>query len=299
MQYALYEQILYAMQSISCRQKVMPKDLLGRSLAYNCFLPRLSNKAYLYENLKSNKKALYSNTLTLTKVLQTRKFQHNEIESSELICVLFDDSSLYHPADLEGLETKSESLDTMDFLSMIRRLSPFFVIHDSVFVDEYQILESAIGGADMVILDVAHLRAYCKCVSVLECNEQLLDFSVSEIARVIYSSDFISSERLEFLSIAHIDKFIAFAYNLGLVPIVRIQNKVDLESLFNLQNFPHCIYVAYNGVGDFTSDTCNAVGNIIDLLPKESIIFTKNGIANFPQFTLKSSFIEIITPLDK
>ena len=264
MQQVLYEHILYTMQIVSNKQNIMPKDLLGRSLAYNCFLPRLSDKTYLYENLKSEntlKKALYSNAKTLAKVIQTNKIEHNGIESRELACVLFDDSNMAYENE--------KYMDPLDYLSMIRRLLPFFIIHDSIFIDEYQILESAIGGADMIVLEISYLLAYCHCIYALENNPMLLDFNIPDIVLQIANEyNLVANSIKDSINIAtktHIDKFISFAYNLGLIPIVCIQNKEDLELLHTLHNFPHCIYVPYD---------------MIDLLPKESIIFAKSNKDN-------------------
>lgn len=262
MQHTLYKHILYTMQVVANRQNIMPKDLLGRSLAYNCFLPRLSNKAYLYENLKRDttlRKALYSNIATLTKVMQTNKFEYNETEIGELACILFDDSNI----DNEN----EKNMNTLDFLSMIRRLLPFFIIHDSIFIDEYQILESAIGGADMIVIDIAYLRTYCTCMFALDNNPMLLD-SNDILAQLTDKHNFILSNSKDSINITlqnYMDKLISFAYNLGLIPIIRIHDREDLALLQTLQNFPHCIYTTYD---------------MIDLLPKESIIFCKNNKDN-------------------
>lgn len=267
----LYKNILHTMQVVSNKQQVMPKDLLGRSLAYNCFLPRLSNKAYLYENLKRDrtfKKALYNNVATLDKVIKTNKFETNEIESGDIVCVLFDDSI--------GCENE-KYMDSLDYLSMIRRLSPFFVIHDSVFINEYQILESAIGGADMIVFDTKYLKAYCECVYAFENNSLLLDYNMTDIATYIASNESITKDSAKEATKIHLDKLLESAYILGLVPIVRIQDREDLVLLHALHNFPHCIYTSYD---------------MIDLLPEETIIFVKNDNMNLQNKSIDIMIID-------
>ncbi len=253
-----YQQMLCIMQHLSNKKQIMPKDMLGRSLAYTCFLPRLSDKTYLYEKLKTNtpKKALYTNTDKLSKLIQTSSLDHSVEFDKEILCVIF--------SDLDKL-ANNESADSMDYLSMIRRLSPAFVIHDSVFIDEYQILESAISGADMIMLNITHLQLYCEILHVLESNPMLLDSNIDEIASEIAlnTQGSIRNHSLTHSIQTHINKLIAFAYNLGIIPILRIMDTNDLEIFQTLENLLYCFYT--------TKETINT-------LPKESIKFVDKDI---------------------
>ncbi len=174
---------------------------------------------------------------------------------------------------------------------MLRRLLPAFIIHYSAFIDVYQILETAIGGADMIILDIAYLYAYIQCKHTLESNPLLLDSDVAYIVTQIIQDNYVKELRhsyngvlkdnkeQEFYNNActltikesdrralqiHMDTLVAFSYNLGLIPIIRIRYKQDLELLHTLQHFPHCIY---------------APQELARLLPTESIIFADGNMA--------------------
>lgn len=253
-----YQQMLYIMQYLSNKKQIMPKDMLGRSLAYTCFLPRLSDKSYLYEKLKTNtpKKALYISTERLSKLIQTSSLDHSVEFDKEILCVIF--------SDLDKL-ANNESADSMDYLSMIRRLSPAFVIHESVFIDEYQILESTISGADMIILNIKHLQIYCEILHALESNPMLLDSNIDEIASQIAlnTQDSIMKHALTHSIQTHINKLIAFAYNLGIIPILRIMDTNVLEIFQTLENPLYCFYA--------TKETINT-------LPQESIKFVDKNI---------------------
>ncbi|MCI7411935.1 hypothetical protein [Helicobacter bilis] len=253
-----YQQMLYIMQYLSNKKQIMPKDMLGRSLAYTCFLPRLSDKTYLYEKLKTNtpKKALYTNTEKLSKLIQTSSLDHSVEFDKEILCVIF--------SDLDKL-ANNESADSMDYLSMIRRLSPAFVVHESVFIDEYQILESTISGADMIILNIKHLQIYCEILHALESNPMLLDSNIDDIASEIAlnTQDSIRNHSLTHSIQTHINKLIAFAYNLGIIPILRVMDTNDLEIFRQIENLFHCFY---------------ATNETIDALPKESITFVDRNI---------------------
>lgn len=252
-----YQQMLYIMQYLSNKKQIMPKDMLGRSLAYTCFLPRLSDKTYLYEKLKTNtpKKALYTNTEKLSKLIQISRLDHSVEFDKEILCVIF--------SDLDKL-ANNESADSMDYLSMIRRLSPAFVVHESVFIDEYQILESTISGADMIILNIKHLQIYCKILHALESNPMLLDSNIDDIAsEIALNADSIKNHSLTHSMQTHINKLIAFAYNLGIIPILRVMDTNDLEIFQQIENLLHCFYA--------TKETINT-------LPKESIKFVDKDI---------------------
>ncbi len=263
-QHVSHQQILHIMQMLSEKKQIMPKDMLGRSLAYTCFLPRLSDRSYLYERLKCSitpKKALHTNAEKLSKLIQTSHLTHNADFDQEVVCVIF--------SSLEQV-TNNEDINSIDCLSMIRRLSPAFVIHENVFIDEYQILKSAISGADMIMLDIKHLHTYCEVLYALESNPALLELNIDDIALqtnlIIQDSKPYNNDKNFMHNIkTHVNMLITFAYNLGVIPIVHVANANDLNILQSLENLLHCIYV--------TEETINLVSN-------ENIIFADQNLIN-------------------
>lgn len=310
-----YLQILHAMQMNAQKKEDMPQDLLGRSLAYNCYLPRLSEKSFLYDSLKrqdSSKlalaphKALYGDYTTWTNMLQTSTLTRSTAQDDTISCVIFDDCATYGcMSDLNAC--------LLDYLSVARRMLPSFVIHKSVFIDGYQLLESAIGGADMIVLDIAHIRTFLTCLSFLQNNPNALETHIDQLAihiaqYVLHKKDSQShqnnmqdmdyakenaskatnhptntmharksttpqennpastmnhSQDFQALQIQpnnmnhnrntnhnqdsnalqiQLNQLITYAYNLGLVPIVRIYSSSDIALLHSLVYFPHCVY---------------------------------------------------------
>lgn len=335
MESALYLQILRVMQMNAHKKEVMPQDVLGRSLAYNCFLPRLSEKSFLYEQLQRKvapHKALYGDYATWTNMLENSQLEHGLAKDKQAACVIFDDCAAY-ASDLNDF---SSSAHLLDFLSVARRMLPSFLIHSSIFIDGYQILESAIGGADMIVLDIAHIRAFLDCLSVLQSNPALFELETCALAAYIaqqsraghsYSKSHIDSQNatlnpntdscnktLNFNTDSHnkalnpnsqsgalnlntadsqkgdkalnrnsvdlqngnggfnsnhrdsqdnanfkalqaqLNQYIAYAYNLGLVPIVRIHSLNDIALLHSLAYFPHCVYATQECMSALPSD---------------------------------------------
>lgn len=254
----MYKNILYVIWALENKKQIMPKEVLGRSLAYNCFLPRLSNKIYLYENLKKVKKpkqALYTNAKMLANAIQTNYLIHNVGLDTEVSCILFNDYDLI---------LNQKYMENIDYLSMIRRMLSVFVVHDSIFIDEYQIIESAISGADMIVIDIEYLRAYCELICILENIPQLLNHDIETVVLQIDSiaKEYKNQNKTNNLQI-YLNKLISFSYNLGVIPIIRMSSDVDLSLLDTLESFPHCIYT--------NRDTAK-------LISKDNIIFTNANV---------------------
>ena len=96
--------------------------------------------------------------------------------------------------------------DIADYIGMIRRFMPVFVGYSGIIISTYQLLELAIFGADMFVIDMSHIKCYVEILGVDNKTEMI---------------DSISN------------KLIAFGINIGLVPILYLND--DSRHIF-LQN---------------------------------------------------------------
>lgn len=121
-------------------------DLLGRSLSCSPFIPRMQDLRLEYY-LKDDKKII--------KAMQIYYIEQLETLSSNLDLVVVD----------------TTLNNDLSLISTIRRYSPYLIIHKDIIISKYQILESCIYGADMIILDG----------NVLDSNSlrMLFDFALS------------------------------------------------------------------------------------------------------------------------
>ncbi|STQ86456.1 hypothetical protein LS73_004675 [Helicobacter muridarum] len=301
--------IIPQLKIIESKKQEIPQNMLGRMLAYSCFMPRLSDIAYLYENFRCMEKddfifahkGLCISPSDVSKLLQDCNVLHkalNDDLNNETLCVLLDSVDTYIPfyASRDNFLTsnKNSSNSTIsnspsatintnssleeytlpDCIGILRRLSSAFIAQGGVILDSYQILESAIAGADMVIIDVTLLRSYALFACLIK--EGLADISSLDLA----SDDIFSNHaRLDsniinkVLSIPinpknykhknilldNLNNLISLATNLGLVPIIRIQAKEDLALLLGLKQAIDCVIVPTN---------------LISLLPNSYLIFS-------------------------
>lgn len=110
------------------RQKELDFDLLGRSLSCNPYLPR-ANMATFNFTQHNDKKIIY-----------TQKIQnYADIETL--------------PPNLELVSIDTTLKNDLSLISICRRYTPYLILHKDIFISKYQILESAVFGADMILLD--------------------------------------------------------------------------------------------------------------------------------------------------
>lgn len=115
-------------KNILKRSKDLDFHLLGRSLSCNPFLPRAFDIELRYI-IQDNKKIIHTMQINDEKTLESL----NE--------------------DLNFLIVDTTLSDNISLVSTIRHYSPYLIIHKDVIISKYQILESAVYGADMIILD--------------------------------------------------------------------------------------------------------------------------------------------------
>ncbi|WP_240333297.1 indole-3-glycerol phosphate synthase [Helicobacter suis] len=125
-----------------------PFEMLGRSLAYNPHLPRLN-----LESLKRFEKPHKILTLNATSDLEKLVQQVQEAEKSNYTALLLDFSQIYQ---------NPPSLEMLDLLGYIRRLSSKPIIQKDLFMDRYQVLEALVYGADALFLEAQLLEKNLK-----------------------------------------------------------------------------------------------------------------------------------------
>lgn len=114
-------------KNILKRSKELDFHLLGRSLSCNPFLPRAFDTELRYI-IQDNKKIIHTMQINDEKTLESL----NE--------------------DLDFLIVDTTLSDDISLVFTIRHYSPYLIIHKDVIISKYQILESAVYGADMIIL---------------------------------------------------------------------------------------------------------------------------------------------------
>ncbi|MDO7252306.1 hypothetical protein [Helicobacter cappadocius] len=127
-------------KSLKNREEFLPFDFLGRSLSYNPYMPRA-----LIEDFKRDGKIA-------KKCFALPAFGYDNLAfaaslNSEVIRVDF--SSLY--------EDNILGADAFDCLTQLRRYSEKIIIHNDIFLNQYQVLESCIYGSDCVVFDAGIL----------------------------------------------------------------------------------------------------------------------------------------------
>ncbi len=118
------------------RNKEIDSALLGRSLACNPFMPRFCNGVDECRNIS---------------------------------CIeIFDDSEL-HKIDTQSKDYNAIIVNTIlksdvSLLSNARIYTPYWIIHSDIIISTYQILESVVYGADIVILicDALPKESFCE-----------------------------------------------------------------------------------------------------------------------------------------
>ena len=246
------------------KKQCMPQDLLGRSLAYSCFLPRLADSGYLYENFRRPDgappfKGLCVKAEKLPHILQTSTLDNRPPaldsldQKDEILCVLLEE------------QTQGDDVDSADYIGLIRRLTPAFIIQSGVVIDSYQILEAAVVGADFVLLDARLLRAYALLLALtqnLNCKTP-----ASDITSLLATQNPNPNDLKEHKQILKelLNKLVVTASNLGLAPIIKVHDKEDLSLLLGLKQAIDCLL---------------SPQDLVRLVPNSYLIFSESKLAD-------------------
>ncbi|PAF50505.1 hypothetical protein [Helicobacter sp. 13S00477-4] len=161
-------------QSLKNREDFLSFDFLGRSLAYNPYMPR----AEIFDFKREQDIA--------GKILFIESFDYEDIAGildfgSDMIAIDF--TSIY--------EKNIPSVDAFDCLTHLRRYTQALIIHNDIFLNQYQLLESAIYGSDCVVLDAGilgkELDMMCDFALRLSLVPIVKVASIEELKRAIFA----------------------------------------------------------------------------------------------------------------
>lgn len=157
-------------------------DLLGRSLSLNPYLPRAFDfdfSPFLQDN-----------------IIKTKRIK--------------DLSRIYNlPSNLDFIVADTTLLKDISLVSTIRRHLPSLIIHKDIIISKYQILESLVYGADMIVLDSSILD--------YPSFKILFDFASHLGVRVVLDSSFCASnDILSLIDFVVIDNFKSNSDKIGI-----------------------------------------------------------------------------------
>ncbi|WP_334093432.1 indole-3-glycerol phosphate synthase [Helicobacter typhlonius] len=145
------EQIQNAKVMIHARKSVIDFDTLGRTLAYSPYLSRFEVEAFTRKGDDKPKIAKrFSIQAHFDEVLFLQEAS-DYAQSKDNDAFLLDLRAQY-----EKIQSSENGLDTaLESISLLRRHSTLPIIHADIFLEPYQILESALFGADNVLIPCA------------------------------------------------------------------------------------------------------------------------------------------------
>lgn len=161
------------LSALKKRESLLDFDTLGRTLAYCPFTSRVSLEDFIRRDSSANRACeLPSNELYA--FIQGAQEVEKEIEKelktqghkNAFFCIDTLRIALFLEQGMSKKQTKAQAKHTrnltfehLEFLSHLRRYTSLPIIHKSAFVSEYEILESALYGADCVLLESSLLSA--------------------------------------------------------------------------------------------------------------------------------------------
>lgn len=139
------EYIKCVKESIEWRKSVIDFDTLGKTLAYSPYMPRVGRDFFIrVDKPKTAKKFTIESFNDSSHFLQ--EVLHLEEKHGDFHAYMLDLCTY-----CENTESK-EALFFLESISLLRRYSTLPIIHVDIFIDKYQILESALFGADAIFI---------------------------------------------------------------------------------------------------------------------------------------------------
>ena len=130
-------------EDLEKRKKELPFDVLGRSLSFNNYSPR-----DVIPYLKSSKENPYRIIAEIKKASPSKGIIREDFDPIEI-------AKSYELGGADALSVLTEPhffLGNLEYLTQIRRYVKTPLLRKDFIVDEYQILEASIYGADFVLL---------------------------------------------------------------------------------------------------------------------------------------------------
>lgn len=159
------------LSALKKRESLLDFDALGRTLAYCPFTSRVSLEDFTRKDSGANRAcellpdelyAFIQGAQEAEKEIE-RKTQENKnaffyIDTLKILLFLEQGAS-EKQTKAQTKHAKNLTFEHLEFLSHLRRYTSLPIIHKSAFVSEYEILESALYGADCVLLESSLLSA--------------------------------------------------------------------------------------------------------------------------------------------
>jgi len=128
---------------LETRKQKMPLEWLGRSLAYNPYQPRDAKKA-----LKSTPDNPYKMICEIKKASPSKGVIRSDFDP-----LLISKEYEAGGADMFSILTEPHYFQgDLEYIPMVRRFSPIPILRKDFIIDEYQILEALVYGADIILL---------------------------------------------------------------------------------------------------------------------------------------------------
>jgi indole-3-glycerol phosphate synthase len=130
-------------EDVERRKREYPEEWLGRSLAYNPFMPRDAVKA-----LKSTPDNPYRIIAEIKRASPSKGIIREDFDPMEL-------GQAYEKGGADSLSILTEPhwfKGNVEFLGMVRRYVSIPILRKDFIIDKYQILEALVFGADYILL---------------------------------------------------------------------------------------------------------------------------------------------------
>ncbi|WP_104744883.1 indole-3-glycerol phosphate synthase [Helicobacter acinonychis] len=151
-------------KSLALKEGMLSYEMLGKSLSYNPYLPRVISKTKNYVFVTPSE--------VLEKLLQ---------ENTHTDCVIINFKGLY--------ELGTPSVFDLEVLGLLRRHASSMIVQQDFFISHYQLLESLVQGTDGVILDEGLLKEDLKGMIDFACRLGLSVFVETDKPNHAYLKD--------------------------------------------------------------------------------------------------------------
>ncbi len=172
-------------KSLVLKESMLSYEMLGKSLSYNPYLPRVIPQTKDCVFVTPNE--------ILGKLLE---------EGAHTECVIVNFKGLY--------EIGVPSVFDLEILGLLRRHASSLIVHQDLFISHYQLLESLVQGSDGVILDEGFLQKDLKSMVEFAWRLGLNVFVETHKQDYTYLKDLGVLGVLEKISHSHNDKKIVF-----------------------------------------------------------------------------------------
>jgi indole-3-glycerol phosphate synthase len=145
-------------EDVERRKKEFPLEWLGRSLAYNPYVPRDAKKA-----LQSTQKNPYKIIAEIKKASPSKGIIKDDFEPILI-------AKEYYEGKADAISVLTEPnyfLGDIEYITQVRRYVPLPILRKDFIFDKYQLVEALVYGADFVLL-IARMLSTKELKTLLE-----------------------------------------------------------------------------------------------------------------------------------